>query len=101
MRKGSSIRGDLFQWRSEMSNSIEANDKQAAYHGVPAEETYGYAQAIKIGNMIYVSGQLSHDDKGAMIAPARLDENGVPADFSMMEEQMRVTYANTATALAK
>jgi hypothetical protein len=31
-----------------------------------------------------------------MIAPAALDESGKPADFSTMEEQMRVTYANAA-----
>lgn len=84
-----------------MRNSIETNGKEAAYHGVPAEETYGYAQAIKIGSTIYVSGQLSHDDKGVMVAPARLDESGKPADYSMMEEQMRVTYANSARLLAK
>ncbi|MCY1280765.1 hypothetical protein D9M68_300410 [compost metagenome] len=42
-----------------MTNTTAANGKEAAYHGVPAEDDYGYAQAIKIGNMIYVSGQLS------------------------------------------
>lgn len=84
-----------------MASSTEANGKEAAYHGVPAEEMYGYAQAIKIGNMIYVSGQLSHDEKGAMLAPAPLDKSGKPADFSMMEEQMRVTYANTAKVLER
>lgn len=83
-----------------MTNTTAANGKEAAYHGVPAEEDYGYAQAIKIGNTIHVSGQLSQDDKGAMIAPAALDESGKPADFSMMAEQMRVTYANAAKILA-
>src|SRR4051812_22427263 len=53
-----------------MKNATAANGKEAAYHGVPAEDDYGYAQAIKIGNTIHVSGQLSHDDRGAMIAPA-------------------------------
>ena len=65
------------------------------------EDAYGYAQAIKVGDTIYVSGQLSHDDKGTMIAPAALDESGKPADFSTMEEQMRVTYANAAKLLAR
>jgi hypothetical protein len=77
-----------------MTNTTAANGKEAAYHGVPAEDDYGYAQAIKIGNTIHVSGQLSQDDKGTMIAPAALDESGKPAEFSMMAEQMRVTYAN-------
>ena len=84
-----------------MTNTTAANGKEAAYHGVPAEEVYGYAQAIKIGNTIHVSGQLSQDDKGAMIAPAALDDSGKPADFSMMAEQMRVTYANAAKILAQ
>lgn len=84
-----------------MTDTTTANGKEGAYHGVPAEDGYGYAQAIKIGNMIYVSGQLSHDDSGAMIAPATLDKAGKPTDFSMMAEQMRVTYANTAKILAK
>ena len=29
---------------------------RAAYFGVPAEDDYGYAQAIKIGNTIHVAG---------------------------------------------
>ena len=82
-------------------HTTAANGKETAYHGVPAENDYGYAQAIKIGNMIYVFGQISHDDKGAMIAPAALDATGKPADFSMMGQQMRVTYANAATILAQ
>jgi enamine deaminase RidA (YjgF/YER057c/UK114 family) len=49
----------------------------------------------------YVSGQLSHDDKRTLIAPAALDESGKPADFLTMEEQMRVTYANAAKLLAR
>jgi enamine deaminase RidA (YjgF/YER057c/UK114 family) len=84
-----------------MTNTTAASSKQAASFGVPWEDAYGYAEAIKVGDTIYVSGQLSHDDKGTMIAPAALDESGKPADFSTMEEQMRVTYANAAKLLAR
>lgn len=84
-----------------MTNSTAANGKEAAYFDVPWEDAYGYAQAIRIGNTIHVSGQLSHDEKGALIAPAALDESGRPADFSTMEAQMRVTYANAAKLLAR
>jgi len=63
-----------------MTNTTAANGKEAAYFGVPWEDAYGYAQAIKVGDTIYVSGQLSHDDKGTMIAPAALDESGKPAE---------------------
>lgn len=58
-------------------------------------------QAIKVGDTIYVSGQLSHDDEGKLIAPAALDAGGNPVDFSMMEGQMRAAYENTAKILAR
>ncbi|MEH0196344.1 Rid family hydrolase [Caulobacter sp. CCNWLY153] len=75
--------------------------KEAAYLGVPWEDAYGYAQAIKVGNIIRVSGQLSHDSNGKLVAPAALNEQGKPADFSTMEAQMRTTYANAARLLAQ
>ena len=51
-----------------MPNSAVANGKRAAYFGVPWEDAYGYAQAIKVRDTIYVSGQVSHDDKGNFVA---------------------------------
>jgi enamine deaminase RidA (YjgF/YER057c/UK114 family) len=84
-----------------MPNATAANSKEAAYFGVPWEDAYGYAQAIKIGDTIYVSGQLSHDEKGNLIAPAALDETRKAAEFSMMEQQMRTTYANAVKLLAR
>jgi enamine deaminase RidA (YjgF/YER057c/UK114 family) len=82
-------------------NAAAVNGKEAAYFGVPWEGAYGYAQAIKVGDTIRVSGQLSHDEKGNLIAPASLDESGKPAEFSMMEQQMRATYANAVKLLAR
>src|SRR5262249_21283798 len=84
-----------------MTNTTATNGKEAAYFGVPWENAYGYAKPIRLGDTIYVSGQLSHDDRGTVFAPATLDVSGKPADFSAMEEQMRVTYANAAKLLAR
>jgi len=84
-----------------MPNAIAANGKEAAYFGVPWEDAYGYAPAIKVGDTIYVSGQPSHDEKGNLIAPAALDETHKAAEFSMMEQQMRTTYANAVKLLAR
>ncbi|MFY1901851.1 Rid family hydrolase [Achromobacter xylosoxidans] len=75
--------------------------KQAAYLNVPWESAYGYAQAIRVGREIYVSGQLSHDDTGNLVAPAELDSHGRPRDFSDMEAQMRRTYDNISKVLAQ
>jgi hypothetical protein len=43
----------------------------------------------------------SATEKGNLIAPASLDESGKPAEFSMMEQQMRATYANAVKLLAR
>jgi enamine deaminase RidA (YjgF/YER057c/UK114 family) len=65
--------------------------KETAEFGVPWEDTYGYAQAVRAGDTIYVSGQLSHDDQGNLLGVA-------PPD---MAAQMRQAYANAARILAR
>ena len=67
--------------------------------GMPWEEQYGYAQVVKVDDMIYVSGQLSHDDHGNMVGAAPLDDSGRIRDYSNMETQMRQTYANAKKLL--
>jgi enamine deaminase RidA (YjgF/YER057c/UK114 family) len=67
---------------------------------MPWEDQYGYAQAVKVGDTIYVSGQLSHDDEGNMIAPAPLDPAGSIADHGNMGPQMAQSYANITKVLA-
>ena len=57
-------------------------NKETKSFGMPWEKGYGYAQTVKIGDTIYVSGQVSHDDAGNIIG--RGD----------MEAQMRQAYAN-------
>lgn len=68
---------------------------------MPWEAEYGYAQAVKLGDTIYLSGQLSHDDQGNMVAPAPLDENGRILDHSNMAAQMRQTYENAKKVLSQ
>ena len=48
----------------------------------------GYSQAVEVGDAIYVSGQVSHDDKGNIVGPGD------------MEAQMRQSYANIKKVLA-
>jgi enamine deaminase RidA (YjgF/YER057c/UK114 family) len=75
--------------------------RQSAYLGVPWEEAYGYAQAVKVGDTIHVSGQLAHDARGELVAPAPIGDDGRPTDFANMELQMRATYANASRLLAQ
>jgi len=69
--------------------------------GLPWEESYGFAQAVKVDDTIYVSGQLGLDDKGNMVGPPPLDDSGRIRDYSNMETQMRQTYANAKKILSQ
>lgn len=39
------------------------------FHLRELEKSYGYAQAVKVGNMLYISGTVSIDDDGTPLAP--------------------------------
>ncbi|UDU83117.1 Rid family hydrolase [Pseudomonas sp. HN2-3] len=74
--------------------------ENTAYWGVSWEESYGYLQARKVGNQIYISGQFNHDENGNLVAPAPSDNERKPSDFSSIGEQMRASYDNIAKLLA-
>jgi enamine deaminase RidA (YjgF/YER057c/UK114 family) len=69
--------------------------------GMPWEDQYGYVQALRVDDTIYVSGQLSHDEEGNIVGPAPLDDSGKISDHSNMETQMRQTYANAKKILSE
>ena len=86
------------EWTKEGEHDLS---KDARGLGMPWEDLYGYAQAIRVGDTIYVSGQLSHDDEGNIVGPAPLNEKGEILDHSNMETQMRQTYANAGKILGR
>jgi len=75
--------------------------KIIANHGVAWEGAFGYAQALQVKDTIYISGQLSHNGQGKLIAPAALNDQGRPVDFMQMEAQIRQTYVNAKKLLAE
>lgn len=77
------------------------NTKKIANLGVAWEQAFGYVQAVQVKDTIYISGQLSHDADGKLVAPAVLDDRGRPVDFSQMEEQIRQTHVNAKKLLAE
>lgn len=84
-----------------MQNARPRLEKQTESFGVAWEGLFGYCQAVKVKDTIYLSGQLSHDMAGNLVAPAPVDEAGKPRDFLAMEEQIRQTYRNAAVLLAR
>lgn len=66
-----------------------AISKESKGLGMSWEKEYGYAQAVKVGDTIYLSGQISHDDKGNIVG------------VGDMEAQMRQAWANIEKVLAQ
>jgi 2-iminobutanoate/2-iminopropanoate deaminase len=64
-------------------------NKETKSLGMPWEKEYGYAQGVKVGDTIYLSGQVSHDDEGKIVG------------IRDMEAQMRQAYANIKKVLAE
>ena len=62
--------------------------KETKSLNMPWEQEYGYSQAVKVGDTIYLSGQVSHDDKGNLVG------------LGDMEMQMRQSYSNVQQVLA-
>lgn len=56
--------------------------------GVPWEEAANYSQAVKAGNLLFVSGQLSHAEDGTFVGEG---------DF---ERQLETTFVNLDKVLA-
>lgn len=63
--------------------------KEAKSLGVPWEQEYGYAQAVKVGDTIYLSGQISHDETGEIVG------------VNDVEAQIRQAYVNIKKLLAE
>ncbi len=56
---------------------------------MPWEKEYGYSQAVKVGDTIYLSGQISHDETGEIIG------------VGDVEAQIRQAYVNIKKLLAE
>lgn len=64
-----------------------AVDKQTASLGMPWEEGFGYAQGVRVGDVLYLAGQICHDDAGDLVG------------IGDMGAQMRQAYTNVAKVL--
>lgn len=86
---------------SKVTMSTRNIQRKTANFGVAWEGLFGYVQGIQVKDTIYLSGQLSHDAQGALVAPAALNAAGMPASFEAMEAQIRQTYRNAIELLAE
>jgi enamine deaminase RidA (YjgF/YER057c/UK114 family) len=84
-----------------MQAAAQTLGKRIENFGMPWESAYGYGQAVQVGNVVYISGQLSHDVDGKLVGAAPVDAKGRLLDAGNMELQMRRTYANAARLLER
>ena len=56
-----------------MQPAAQALGKRIENFGMPWASAYGYGQAVQVGNVVYISGQLSHDERGNLVGPAPVD----------------------------
>jgi len=64
---------------------VQDDHKTIQSLGMPWEKEYGYAQAVRHRDTVWISGQLGHNKEGMLLVG--------------MQDQMRQAYANLATLL--
>ena len=64
-------------------------NKEEKNLNMPWEKEYGYSQAVKVGDTIYLSGQISHDETGEIVG------------VGDVEAQIRQAYVNIKKLLAE
>lgn len=79
---------------------MSTHARQAESFGVSWEESYGYVQALKHGDTLYLSGQVAHDGE-ELVAPAPVDSDGRVTDFTNTAAQLRQAYVNAAALLRR
>jgi enamine deaminase RidA (YjgF/YER057c/UK114 family) len=63
--------------------------KEVKNLNMPWEKEYGYSQAVKVGDTIYLSGQISHNETGEIVGVGNV------------EAQIRQAYVNIKKLLAE
>ncbi|WP_265130092.1 Rid family hydrolase [Chryseobacterium oranimense] len=66
---------------------MSQENKIAEGFGMPWEDIYGYAQAVRKEDTVWISGQLGHNEKGELAEG--------------MEAQMKQTYTNIKELLSR
>ena len=83
---------NVSQLKQEIIRELKPELKMETYNfGIPWEKPYSYSQGNKIGNMIFVAGQLSHDMEGNML---------ITGDYAGFGPQFRQTLDNAKKVLA-
>lgn len=79
---------------------MRGDERQTESFGVPWEDDYGYVQAVRHGDTIYLSGQVAHDG-AELVAPAPVNDAKVAAAVTNTGPQLRQCYANAAELLKR
>ncbi len=71
-----------------------AAERPRMRHGIEIEGIFGYWQAVKVGDLVYVSGQIGRDETGNPIP-----EKGLVPKFEKTMENMRVALEGVGSSV--
>ncbi|MDS3862432.1 RidA family protein [Thermosynechococcaceae cyanobacterium BACA0444] len=75
---------------------MSRSSKEVFYHGKDFTKDFGYAQAVTVGSTLYISGTVSLDDEGKLVAPGdiRGQTRRIYEDLQRILEVHGVTFSD-------
>lgn len=72
---------------------MSQSNKKVFYHGKDFTKNFGYAQAVTVGNTLYISGTVSIDNQGELVAVGDMSRQ----TRRIYEDLQRILEAHGAT----
>lgn len=72
---------------------MSQSNKKVFYHGKDFTKNFGYAQAVTVGNTLYISGTVSIDNQGKLVAVGDMSRQ----TRRIYEDLQRILEAHGAT----
>lgn len=78
------------------SQTIVAGEQDVEYYAVPGNTQLPFSEAVRVGNMLYLSGQIGFDYETSQLA-----EGGIAAETRQTLENIKATLEKHGSSLAE
>lgn len=79
-----------------LSQSVSAGEVEAEYYAVSPDLQLPFSEAVRVGHMLYLSGQLGYDRE-----TAKLVEGGIAAETKKTLENIKATLEKHGSSMAE